>query len=163
MHSPDIIGQTFGQWIVIALAPSRGYHTYSLCRCQCGTEKEVKMCNLLTGRSSSCGCRNGDILRARMSTHQMTSSPEYKGWANMKARCDCKAFRGYSGNGGRGITYAPAWAKFEAFYADMGPRPTPAHFIARLDMDGNYTPTNCRWATAGKTRINSHLANLVTV
>lgn len=81
--------------------------------------------------------------------HGMTGTPEYNTWYGMLARCRNPNHVGYPDYGGRGITVCKRWEdSFEAFYSDMGPRPTPEHSIDRWpNKDGNYEPGNCRWAT----------------
>ena len=77
----------------------------------------------------------------------MRHTPEYRSWVGLRNRCMNPKNKQYPEYGGRGITVCERWQKFEHFYADMGPKPSPQHSVDRIDNDKGYDPANCRWAT----------------
>lgn len=152
----DLTGQRCGRWTVIGEANTPSRHVYWNCVCECGTHKIVRGSALTSGHSN--GCKPCGKRK-----HGMTGTPEYVNWQRMNGRCrnpQCKDFPEY---GGRGITICDRWRSFAAFYADMGPRPSPVHSIDRYpDQDGNYEPNNCRWATPTEQSRNRHHVRPIT-
>jgi hypothetical protein len=144
----DLTGRTFGRLTVTAFAEKRGKKLYWKCRCDCGNETIVVSYALTAGTSSSCGCFRREFRSKESVTHGLRSVPEYNIWAGIKQRCCNPSSELFARYGARGITICDRWREsFEAFYADMGPRPTPQHTIERKNNDGNYEPGNCIWAT----------------
>lgn len=154
----DKTGLRFGRLVVIGLdhihktATSRGTSMWK-CKCDCGNTTVVKS-YLLTGkRTQSCGCIASELLNKRNTTHGMSRTTTYKCWQHMVRRCHSPNEKRYPDYGGRGIKVCDRWRRFENFHSDMGTKPEGLT-LDRIDVNGNYEPSNCRW-TDCKTQANN--------
>ncbi len=150
----DILGQRFNRLLVIGRAPSdkRGELRWT-CRCDCGNRTVVLSSHIRSGRSASCGCFRGELTAKRNRAnakhgHASNGKPTrtYFSWAGMHARCyrpDNKSFVRY---GAKGIRVCKRWHSFENFLSDMGERPI-GKTLHRINGNGDYDPSNCKWAT----------------
>ena len=152
----DLKAQRFGRLLVIDLLPQEKRRAAVWqCVCDCGKRRNVSSSNLRRGYTQSCGClrienaKRTILINGDTSTHNMTGSTEYRSWQSMKKRCYDVKDRYFKNYGGRGIKVCDRWVNsFEKFISDMGKKPSPELTLDRYpNKNGNYEPTNCRWAT----------------
>ena len=171
VNSRSLEGQHFGRLTVLRRAPEQyvwRHHVRAtwLCICQCGKECAAREDDLVGGRRKSCGCfpRTGRKTHSKPIPQELRPLPEVSVWKDMRARCHRASHADFKYYGGRGISVCDRWREsFEAFYADMGSRPSNKHSIDRINNDGNYEPGNCRWATRSEQERNKRAKRLAEV
>jgi hypothetical protein len=155
-------GARFGRLVVI----EADIHT-AACLCDCGLVKVTLPSSLRHGQCRSCGCLRRERCESRRLggvPHSGKQTPEYRTWCDMKSRCSNPKAQQYKWYGGRGITVCERWRKsFEAFYEDMGPRPSPKHTLDRRDNEGPYSPENCKWSTWKEQGRNKRNTKYITI
>lgn len=166
----DLTGMVFGRLTVLRLACPRIYPTKTMmcweCACDCGAIVEVLGGNLTTGNSVSCGCFRKEVSAARMLVHGHSrgrrSTRTYEAWKGLLDRCRNPKNPRYNRYGDRGIKVCARWLKFGSFLADMGECPRGMS-IDRINNDGNYEPSNCRWATDKEQIRNRSITRTLTI
>lgn len=140
----DLIGQKFGRLVIIRKINNdlRGNHRW-ICQCDCGKKTIVLGNNLRNNNTRSCGC-----LRTKHGNSKVGKiSKTYKSWQQMVQRCTNINNPRFKDYGNRGIKVCRRWMKFVNFLEDMGERPLDK-CIDRINNDGNYCKSNCKWSTS---------------
>ena len=147
-------GERFGRLRVVGSRHAQKCGAFRLvydCICICGNKSIVLSAQLKSGDTKSCGClrkeRVKEATKLALTTHGMSNTITYKSWVQMRTRCLNKNSKDYHYYGGRGIKVCKRWDKFENFYNDVGERGNRAMTLDRVNPDGDYEPSNCRWAT----------------
>jgi hypothetical protein len=171
--TPDAIGERYERFVIIGEAPpyvqpSTGARQRQwLCRCDCGTIKIVPQRGLRDGTTKSCGCYGKERSKNQIVHGHARSrggdkpTPTFNAWRTMLQRCTNPNEGQWENYGKRGIKVCDAWLQFENFLADMGEKPEGTS-LDRIDVNGNYEPSNCRWANPKQQSLNKRCTVRVT-
>lgn len=144
-------GDLYGRLTIVREVDHRGRDRQFECRCDCGNIHLAILESLRCGDVKSCGCLHLEHAATLHRTHGLSHLPEYNRWHAMVNRCTNASGDCFEHYGGRGISIVPAWRDdFTAFFEYIGPMPSPAHEIERINNDGNYEPGNVKWGTRGE-------------
>jgi len=145
----DLTGRRFGDLVVLRREDSnKPGKVMWRCACECGAECTIPAGDLRSGKQKHCSARcpiRAAKQSVRHKTHGQTETPEYAAWQNAVQRTTNPRNPEWRRYGGRGIRMC--FESFAAFVSEVGPRPSPAHSIDRIDNNGNYERGNLRWAT----------------
>ena len=149
-HREDLTGKKFARLYVVR--QHNGTRKWE-CRCDCGAVTILPANRLLSGNTKSCGCLKRNVLGDATRTHGTANSRitgyanrTYGIWQAMRGRCMNPNNSRWEHYGGRGIKICARWGKYENFLADMGEAPKGLT-LERINVNKNYTPSNCKWAT----------------
>jgi hypothetical protein len=159
-RTPIEIGQVIHNLTVISIGEKSPIYIVCLCE-HCDEHISILKYALFHKKANNCDCElrkarsEEALLRgATYEKHRLCNSPTYHSWVGMKDRCLNPEASRFMDWGGRGITVCEEWLDFRNFLRDMGIRPL-GKTLDRIDVNGNYTPDNCRWADA-KTQRSNH-------
>lgn len=163
MKSIDLTNKRYDRLIVLGKAGRKGEKVMWKCQCDCGNIVYVQTCNLNAHRVKSCGCLKDEKLIERSTKHNQRHTKLYEVWKSMKQRCSNPNNKAYKNYGGRGIKVCDEWKNdFFPFYQwsmQNGYKDTLT--IDRINVNGNYEPSNCRWVDretqANNTRVNHYI------
>jgi len=165
----DITGVKFGRLTPLGISGHRKNYPSQycwFCKCDCGNIISVGRGDLVSKNTSSCGCLASESKKSVNTIHghdrKGIVEKTYKIWTSMRQRCRNPNDTSYHGYGGRGINVCDRWDSYANFINDMGPRPVGTS-IDRINNDGDYEPSNCRWATKSEQSNNKRTSRFIEI
>lgn len=148
----NLTGAKFGRLTVLCRDDADRRIVRWICLCDCGNKKSIRGDHLKRGETVSCGCYSREVASKKREgkTQWRYRSPEYNAWFHMIARCENPSASRFYCYGARGIKVCERWRGekgFLNFINDMGARPGEKYSLDRINNDGNYEPSNCKWST----------------
>ena len=148
-------GDTYSRLTVVEEVAQRGRYRYVKVKCDCGNTKVVRLNDMRSGRTTSCGCYRDLRVRETNLIHGLSHTPEYRVWWDMVSRCTDISNPSYHHYGKRGITVCDEWRNdFYAFFKYVGQKPKRGLTIDRIDNNLGYSPGNVRWVTQSANNSN---------
>lgn len=163
MNFKDLTNQKFNRLTVLQRDKNKWNRVMWKCRCDCGNIIFVNTYALKSGSAKSCGCYKSEILGNAMRKHKLSNTRIYNIWKGMRKRCNNPNSSSYYLYGGRGIKVCEEWDKFLPFYYwSMQNGYAENLSIDRINYDGNYEPSNCRWVDSEQQNNNTRQNVFIT-
>lgn len=152
----DIIGKKFNRLLVLEFSHNKKSYKFYKCICDCGNIKIVYKSHLTSGHTKSCGCFNREKSKYLNYSHGMCKTRFYEIWCNIKQRCYIETSQYFNCYGGRGIIMCESWKKsfinfrddmYESYLKHVEEHGESNTTIDRIDVNGNYELSNCKWDT----------------
>ena len=158
----NMIGQKYAKLTVLSqVGVNKSGEKMYECLCECGNIKVIRGNSIRRGLTTSCGCYRSQYISNKNKSHEQCDNPTYKSWTAMKSRCLNPNTVAYQNYGGRGIKICDEWMDFNNFLRDMGDKPK-GKTLDRIDVNGNYEPSNCRWASVKEQNRNTRQNVMIT-
>lgn len=159
MSVKDLTGKKFGNLTVISFNSKNNKRYKWNCKCDCGNNTITDRSDLISGKSTSCGCRRLINTKKSNTKHGQSKTRIYKIWLNMKKRCIDEKSINYEYYGGKGITLCERWMDYENFYNDMKLNYEDSLTLDRIDNSKGYNVENCRWVSMSVQQFNKSISS----